>query len=73
VAIDVQYSRLMLLCAGGDQEVWDRHAVLPDRGELALRRASDLDRLHVDAQLVQRVELGLELLRLGRRHCGPKV
>jgi hypothetical protein len=66
VAVDVEHVGLMLVCAGRDQEIRHRHAMLALCCELALGRARDGDRLDVDAKLVEVVERSLESLELAR-------
>ncbi len=52
----------MLLAARGDQEVWDRYAMLTPCRELTLSGQRGRDRLGVNSELIERVELDLELL-----------
>lgn len=58
----MQHGGLVLLRAGGDDEVGDWYSVVAGARELALCRPGDCQCLGVDAQLVERVKLGAELL-----------
>jgi len=62
MAVDVEHGRLVLVGARGDQEMWDRYAMLTACRELTLSSQRGCDRLGVDAKLMERVELGLELV-----------
>jgi hypothetical protein len=60
--VDVEHGRLVLVGARGDQNVWDRCAILTARLALTLSSQRGRDRLAVRSGLVARVELDLELL-----------
>ena len=60
--VDVEHGRLVLLGARGDQEIWDRYAMLTVCRELTLSGQRGRDRLAVDSELMKRVEFDLELL-----------
>ena len=64
--VDVEHGRLVLLGARGDQEIWDRYAMLTVCRELTLSGQRGRDRLGVHAELMKRVKLDLELL-IGKR------
>jgi hypothetical protein len=63
--IDVQDGCLMLLGAGSDQQVGDRHAMLAERGQLELSCARNRDCLGICAKLVKGIEIRLDLLEVG--------
>jgi len=60
--VDMHHGRLVLMGARGDQEVWDRYAMLTLCRELTLSGQRDRDRLGVHTELMKRIELDLELL-----------
>ncbi len=67
VAIEVEDGGVVLLRAGGDEQIGYRHTVLASRAELSLGCAGDRNGLGIDAQLVHGAELGVELLEGLRR------
>ena len=60
--VDVRHGRLVLVGARGDEQVWDRHAMLTVCRKLTLSSQRGRDRLGVHSELIERVELDLELL-----------
>jgi hypothetical protein len=62
--VDVEHGRLMLVDARGDQQVWDRYAMLTVGRELTLSSQRGRNRLGVHPELIERVKLD----RAPRRH-----
>ena len=56
----MRYVRAMLVCAGCDEQVWDRNAVVVYHGQLSLRPRSDGERLGVHTQLTERGEIAFQ-------------
>lgn len=67
MTVEMQDGGLMLLGAGGDQEVRDRNTVAALLSELSMSSDGDRNRLGVYAQLTERGEERLDLLVLLRR------
>jgi hypothetical protein len=62
VSVHVKNGSLVLLGAGGDQEVWDRHAMLALTCELTLSDLGGRNRFGVGPEFVELIEFGLEFL-----------
>jgi hypothetical protein len=67
MAVDMKDRRLVLLCASCNQQVGDRQAMQPPISQFAVGGDSDPDRLDVDSQLVERLEVALETSVVVRR------